>query len=194
MRRMATSSVQAAELTRDAVPLLRAMGPKHEAQRLHEVISDRGEAEPHDQGLKDLFNAPSPQRSDGLYRPARSSMPLEKVVDGLRTPPSRQRHRIEHSLGGETRCMTFFRDCRLVLVLWPVDFLTPSYPQLHSHDRFDPRAARNTPCSGRLLQLHRLHVFWLHVAAPGLRHQCCGDHRRLCHLRRAQWAPSPGIF
>jgi predicted phosphate transport protein (TIGR00153 family) len=86
MRRMGDIIVQAAELTRDAVPLLRAMGPN--AAKLNafsEVISKiEDEADNlHDQGLKDLFNAHRHSDPMAYIVGAELYGHLEKVVDGF---------------------------------------------------------------------------------------------------------------
>jgi predicted phosphate transport protein (TIGR00153 family) len=86
MRRMGDIIVQAAELTRSAVPLLRTMGPN--AARLNafseEVCKIEEEADTmHDQGLKDLFHAHRNADPMAYIVGAELYDHLEKVVDGF---------------------------------------------------------------------------------------------------------------
>ncbi len=86
MRRMGDIIVQAADLTRGAVPLLRTMGPN--AARLNafseEVCRIEEEADSiHDQGLKDLFRAHRNADPMAYIVGAELYDHLEKVVDGF---------------------------------------------------------------------------------------------------------------
>lgn len=86
MRRMGDIIVQAAELTRDAMPLLRAM--RRNAARLtsfsEEISRIEEEADIiHDQGLKDLLHAHRQSDPMGFIVGAEIYGHLEKVVDGF---------------------------------------------------------------------------------------------------------------
>ncbi len=105
MRRMGDIIVQAAELTRDAVPLLRAWGRNAaQAQRLQRgdhPHRGRGRRHPRS-GAEGSVQRASPQRSDGLHRrrrDLRSSREGRRRFRGRRQPGQRHRHRA--SLGGE---------------------------------------------------------------------------------------------
>ncbi len=86
MRRIGDIIVQASELTRDAVPLLRTMGPN--AAKLNafseEICKIEDEADAiHDQGLKDLFHAHRNADPMAYIVGAELYDHLEKVVDGF---------------------------------------------------------------------------------------------------------------
>lgn len=86
MRRMGDIIVQGAELTRDAIPLLRAM--RQNAVKLNsfgeEISRIENEADAiHDQGLKDLFRAHRHSDPMAFVVGAEIYGHLEKVVDGF---------------------------------------------------------------------------------------------------------------
>lgn len=86
MRRMGDIIVQASELTREAIPLLRNMGPN--ATRLNsfaeEISRIEDEADSiHDQGLKELFRAHRHSDPMAFVVGAEIFGHLEKVVDGF---------------------------------------------------------------------------------------------------------------
>lgn len=86
MRRMGDIIVEAAELTRASVPLLRAMNQNaHKLTSFAEEISRiEDEADViHDQGLKDLFRAHRASDPMGFIVGAEIYGHLEKVVDGF---------------------------------------------------------------------------------------------------------------
>ena len=86
MRRMGDIIVQAAELTRSAVPLLRTMGPN--AAKLNafseEISKIEDEANSiHDEGLKALFHAHRTTDPMSYIVGAELYDHLEKIVDGF---------------------------------------------------------------------------------------------------------------
>ncbi|MGA8169882.1 MAG: DUF47 domain-containing protein [Methylocystis sp.] len=86
MLRMGDIIVQAAELTRDALPLLRKMGPNAVTLNAfsEEISKIEDEADSiHDQGLKDLFRAHRNADPMAYIVGAELYDHLEKVVDGF---------------------------------------------------------------------------------------------------------------
>jgi uncharacterized protein Yka (UPF0111/DUF47 family) len=86
MRRIGDIIVQSAELTRDAMPLLRAMGANHGKLNAfsEEITRIEDEADAiHDEGLKELYRAH--RGSDPMAFIVGSEIygHLEKVVDGF---------------------------------------------------------------------------------------------------------------
>ncbi|WP_424362366.1 DUF47 domain-containing protein [Methylocystis parvus] len=86
MRRMGDIIVQSAELTRDAMPLLRAMSANHAKLSAfsEEITRIEDEADAiHDEGLKELFRAHRTSDPMAFVVGAEIYGHLEKVVDGF---------------------------------------------------------------------------------------------------------------